>query len=214
MTTDITLFLLVIILFLCFILPLTSNYMTFIKLYFTQVLSILLLFFFMHGETMWHDMILLSSFLMAIVVRLIGIPRIMSRFIQKGQFPLVERKMMLGTVTTILVMLVGILAIYQLTLKLFGAIDVLFMTSMFTLFSWFLVAINHTKVIWNVLWFLLLENVLFLISVALSDNITIYIELGVLIDVVMSIWVFVIAIVKINQVHNSIAIQKLTLLRD
>jgi len=83
MAPSLSLFFLLFILLLCFMLPVTSNYLVFLKLYFLQVLSILLVFFINHGDTLSHDTILLISFILAILIRAFLIPVMMTNFLQR-----------------------------------------------------------------------------------------------------------------------------------
>gem|GEM_PF-4447111 len=80
-------------------------------------------------------MALLASFLIAVGVRLFFIPIVMYRFLNKGSFQLVERKMYFGTFMNMIIMLVGTLGAYTLTLKIFGQPNIIFMTSIILVFS-------------------------------------------------------------------------------
>gem|GEM_PF-6245006 len=50
MISNASVFFLLAILLICFLLTLTSNYLVFVRLYFLQILSVLLVFVFMHGN--------------------------------------------------------------------------------------------------------------------------------------------------------------------
>lgn len=214
MMSNVAMFFLLLILLLCFILTLTSNYLVFLKLYFFQVLSILLIFVFNYGNLFWHDTPLLISFIIAIIIRLLLIPIVMYRFLSKWAFQLVERKMYFWTFMSMIIMFVWTLSAYTLTLKIFGEPNIIFMVSLILVLSWFMILVNHKKVIWDILWFLVLENGLFLISIALVQSISIYIELWILIDILMSLSVFAISVIKIKQIHGTLDIKKLSQLRD
>lgn len=214
MMSNVAMFFLLLILLLCFILTLTSNYLVFLKLYFFQVLSILLIFVFNYGNLFWHDTPLLISFIIAIIIRLLLIPIVMYRFLSKWAFQLVERKMYFWTFMSMIIMFVWTLSAYTLTLKIFGEPNIIFMVSLILILSWFMILINHKKIIWDILWFLVLENGLFLISIALVQSISIYIELWILIDILMSLSVFAISVIKIKQIHGTLDIKKLSQLRD
>ncbi len=214
MELNISLFLLLFVSLLSFILTSISNYLAFLEVYFLQILSILIVFVLGYGHLFWHDIGLLISFVVATLIRLLFIPIVMSRFLVKGSFHLVERKMYFGTFMSMIIMLVGTLSIYALTLKIFGSLNIVFMTSLLLVFSWFLILVNHKKVIWDILGFLVLENGLFLISIALAQTLNIYIELGILIDILMSLTVFSISVIKIKQVYGTLDLKKLSQLRD
>jgi len=214
MTADISLFFPLAILLICFILTLTSNYLVFLKLYFFQVLSILLIFAFNYGHLFWQDTGLLISFVVAVLIRLLFIPIVMNRFLTKWTFQLVERKMYFGTFMSMIIMLLGTLFSYTLTLKIFGEPNIVFMTSIILIFSGFMILVNHKKVIWDILGFLVLENGLFLISIALIHSLNVYIELGILIDILMSLTVFSISVIKIKQIYGTLDLKKLSQLKD
>lgn len=207
-------FLLLTILLICFLLTLTSNYLVFVRLYFLQILSVLLIFIFMHGNLFWHDIGMLVSFIIAVAVRLFFIPMVIYRFLSRGSFKLVERKMYFGTFANLIIMLVGTLGAYTLTLKIFGQPNLILMTSLILVFSWFLILVNHKKIIGDILWFLVLENWLFLISIALVQWLNVYIETGILADILMSLVIFGISAIKIRQIYGTLELKKLSNLRD
>lgn len=214
MTIDASLSFILFILFASFILPVTSNYIVFLKLYLFEVLCILIIFFINHNSAFSHDLILLISFIVAVAIRLLLIPIAMSHFLKKWWFQLVERNLFFGTFTSMIIMIIGTLCSYALTIKIFGELNVVFMTSIILMISWFLVLINHKKIIGHVLGFIILENALFLITISLAHWLNIYIELGILINVLMSLIVFGISILKIKHVHWSLDLNKLTQLID
>ena len=214
MQSHASIFFLLVILLICFTQILTSNYIVFLKLYFFQILSILLIFVFNHGSLFGHDMGLLLSFLIAVIVRLFFIPIVMYRFLSQGSFQLVERKMYFGTFMNVIIMLVGTLAAYTLTLKIFGWPNIIFMTSLMLVFSWFIVIINHKRILGNILGFLVLENGLFLISIALVQSLNVYIEWGILINILMSLMVLGTSVIKIKQIYGTLDLKNLSTLKD
>ena len=207
-------FFLLAILLICFLLTLTSNYLVFVRLYFLQILSVLLIFVLMHGNLFWHDIGLLVSFIIAVAVRLFFIPMVMYRFLSRGSFKLVERKMYFGTFANLIIMLVGTLGAYTLTLKIFGQPNVIFMTSLMLVFTGFVILVNHKKVIGDILGFLVLENGLFLISIALVQSLNVYMETWILINILMSLMVLGTSVMKIKQIYGTLELKNLSNLRD
>lgn len=214
MESNASVFFLLVILLICFMLTLTSNYLVFIKLYFLQVLSILLIFVFSHGSLFSQDIGLLISFIMAVVIRLFFIPIVMYRFLSQGSFQLVERKMHFGTFRNMIIMLIGTLGAYTLTLKIFDQPNIIFMTSLMLVFSWFIILINHKRALGNILGFLVLENGLFLISIALVQALNVYMEMGILINILMSLMVLGTSVIKIKQIYGTLELKNLANLKD
>ncbi len=197
-----------------FILWVTGNYKNFIKIYVLQVAIILAFFYMLYSKNFSEDIFILISFLFAILIRLFLIPWFLYYFVKKSRLPIVEREFKFGIFTNLLIYFFSLWIISFISLKVYWTYNYIFIWAVFMVVSGFLNFANHKKLIWDILSFLELENGVFLLSLLVLEKISFYIELGIIVDIIMSLAILIISTMKIKSVYGSIHIDKLSELKD
>ncbi len=190
------------------------NYKVFLKIYAFQVLLIIWVFYYMYNSHFSSDLFLLISFAFAIIIRLIIIPWALYKFINASKVPVVEREFKFGIFINLLIYLISLIVIYNLSNKIYWAINPIFIWASFMLVSGFLNFANHKKLIWDILSFLEIENGVFLLSLLALEKISIYLELGIVADILMSLAILVIMTLKIKNIYWTIDIDNISTLKD
>jgi len=190
------------------------NYKIFLKIYTFQVLLIVSVFYYMYWNLFSEDIFLLISFVFAICIRLILIPGILYKFIDSSKVPIVEREFKFGIFINLIIYLASLVFSYNISLKIYWEIHPIFIWAAFMVISWFLNFANHKRLIWDILSFLEIENWVFLLSLLALDKISIYLELWIIIDIIMSITILIIMTLKIKNIYWSIDIDKISTLKD
>ena len=197
-----------------FILWVVWNYKNFIKIYVLQVAIILGFFYILYGNQFNADIFILLSFVVAIAVRLFLIPGFLYHFVKKSKLPVVEREFKFWIFTNLIIYLVSFWIILFISQKVYGTYNYIFIWAMFMVVSGFLNFANHKKLIWDILSFLELENGVFLLSLLVLEKVSLYIELWIIVDILMSLAILIISTMKIKSVYWSIDIDKLSELKD
>ena len=190
------------------------NYKIFLKIYAFQVLLILSIFYYMYWNLFKDDIFLLISFIFAIGIRLILIPGVLYKFINSSKVPIVEREFKFWIFVNLIIYLASLVLLYNISIKIYWEIQPIFIWATFMVISWFLNFANHKKLIWDILSFLEIENWVFLLSLLALDKISIYLELWIIIDILMSITILIIMTLKIKNIYWSIDIDKISSLKD
>jgi len=86
-------------------------------------------------------------------------------------------------------------------------------TSFSTLFVGFLILVNRKKAITQVIGYLLIENGIFVFSQSVAAKMPVVVELGVLLDLLVAIFVMNIVIHQISREFDHINVDKLDLLK-
>jgi len=118
--------------------------------------------------------------------------------------------LLLGAGATILAL---ILAPYM-PLLASGPTDLIFATSLATIFTGFLLLTTRFKALTQVIGYLILENGIFIFGVLLIEAMPVVIELGVLLDLFVGIFVSCIIVGKINKSFSSMDTRNLSMLRE
>ena len=190
------------------------NYKVFLKIYAFQVLLIISVFYYMYWNLFSEDIFLFLSFLFAIAVRLILIPWVLYKFINSSKVPIVEREFKFWIFVNLIIYLASLVLLYNISIKIYWEIQPIFIWATFMVISWFLNFANHKKLIWDILSFLEIENWVFLLSLLALDKISIYLELWIVVDIVMSLAILIIMTLKIKNIYWSIDIDKISSLKD
>lgn len=190
------------------------NYKVFLKIYAFQVLLILSVFYYMYWNLFSEDIFLLISFIFAITVRLILIPGVLYKFINNSKVPIVEREFKFWIFVNLIIYIASLILLYNISIKIYWRIEPIFIWASFMIISWFFNFANHKKLIWDILSFLEIENWVFLLSLLALDKISIYLELWIVVDIVMSLAILIIMTLKIKNIYWSINIDKISSLKD
>ncbi len=137
-----------------------------------------------------------------------------SSFVKKSKLPVVEREFKFWIFTNLIIYLVSFWIILFISQKVYGTYNYIFIWAMFMVVSGFLNFANHKKLIWDILSFLELENGVFLLSLLVLEKVSLYIELWIIVDILMSLAILLISTMKIKSVYWSIGIDKLSELKD
>jgi len=183
----------------------TNNYISFLRYYILQVCLILVLFFMLYSWYFLEDKLLLTSFIFAIIIRLIIIPNYINYFIKefyikKLQMRVTDRifRIPQSLIFLILIWLFGLS--YYLWIFIFWEIDFIFTVSFFVFFAWLLNFVNHKRLVWDIMSFLEIENAIFLIWLAILKEVPFYIEFWIIIDIILILLILLILVYNIKQV--------------
>lgn len=195
------------------VIAIASHYSSFLRMYVAQVFLMLIAFYLLHAAHFADDMVLVASFWLAIAVRLILIPALMYRSLKRIGGNLVERKFHLSPFYGLLVQAIILVGVFLLTKKLEVA-DPLFMAGLFVLFNGLYNFLNHRKLIGDILSFLVIENGVFLVSLLVLEHLPIYIEFGIIIDILMSIAIMLISTANIKNIVWTTELEDLSYIKD
>lgn len=185
-----------------FLLGIVANYFTSLKVYILQVFLIIGIFYFLYQDQLFEDVWLLISFISAIIIRLVMIPRILKDFMKRTLKRLNEKTFFFGRIYHLLLLVFVLIGSYLLSLKILWKVNFIFMGAMLVMFSWLINFVSHKKIIWDVLSFLEVENWVFLLSLLVITYIPFYLEFGIIIDIVMSVLILVVSLIKIKTIYG------------
>ncbi|WP_319476441.1 hypothetical protein [Marispirochaeta aestuarii] len=159
----------------------------------------------------------IAAIVMAIGLKTVAIPVIMTRALRNAQIkrevePLIGflPSMILGAIGTALVLLIA----GSITGSSHNAIDLVVPTSLATVITGFILLTTRHKAISQVLGYLVLENGIYVFSVLLIDAIPLVIEMGILLDLFVAVFVVSIITNHINRAFSSMDTRRLSALKD
>lgn len=193
------------IIFSSLLISTTNNYISFLRYYVLQVCFILVLFFMMYSWSFMHDKLLLTSFIFAIVIRLVIIPLYINYFIKefyvkKLQMRITDRIFRIPQSLIFLILIWFFLLSYYLGIFVFWEANFIFTVSFFVFLAGLLNFVNHKRLVWDILSFLEIENAVFLIWLMILEKVPFYIEFGIIIDVILVLLILLILVYNIKQV--------------
>jgi len=207
------------IVFATLLISTTNNYISLLKYYVLQVALILVLFFSLYCWYFIHDKTLLISFIFAILIRLIIIPTYINHFIKKFYVKklwmrITDRVFRIPQTVIFLVLIWFFILSYKLSLFIFWKLDLVFAVSFFVFLAWMLNFINHRKLVWDIMSFLEIENAVFLAWLLIIEKVPIYIEFGIIIDVLLILLILLILVYNIKKVSWNTFIWNMNELKD
>jgi hydrogenase-4 membrane subunit HyfE len=193
------------IIFSTLLISTTNNYISFLRYYVLQVCFILVLFYMMYSWSFMSDKLLLTSFIFAIIIRLIIIPIYINYFIKefyvkKLQMRVTDRVFRIPQSLVFLILIWFFFLSYYLAIFVFWEINFIFTVSFFVFFAWLLNFVNHKRLVWDILSFLEIENAIFIIWLMILEKVPFYIEFGIIIDVILVLLILLILVYNIKQV--------------
>ncbi|NDK08877.1 hypothetical protein EOM39_06580 [Candidatus Gracilibacteria bacterium] len=193
------------IIFSSLLISTTNNYISFLRYYVLQVCFILVLFFMMYSGSFMHDKLLLTSFIFAIIIRLLIIPSYINYFIKefyvkKLQMRITDRIFRIPQSLIFLILIGFFLLSYYLGIFVFGEANFIFTVSFFVFLAGLLNFVNHRRLVGDILSFLEIENAVFLIGLMILEKVPFYIEFGIIIDVILVLLILLILVYNIKQV--------------
>jgi len=196
-----------------FFLTISSNYLSFIKIYIIQTALIFVIFYLMYSIKFTTDKMLLFAFIYWIIIRVLWVPLTINHFLTKLNMPFIERKFHINWLYVLIIQLMMLFFIYMLAKKIHVS-SLVFITSVLIVFFGLFTFLNHRKLIWDILAFLFIENWLFLLSMLIIEKISFYAEINIMVDILMSIAVLVISMIKIRSVTWNVDISQFVNLKE
>jgi len=149
-----------------------------------------------------------------LVFKAVVVPVLLFRIINKTQVFRVHPKTISGFYSLIMAMGSLLVSILLASLVKDGQIDSIFLTiAMFALFTGILLIVTHRRVFSHMIGFLILENAVFLFSLAVGSKTPFFVNIGILLDIVVSILILGVFIGRIGARFNDLETENLTDLR-
>ncbi len=165
------------------------------------------------GKPSWHAALLAFG-----LVGLKGfiIPRLLFRAIRQAKIRREVEPLMGFTAS----LLIGILIVFfafwlaaRLPLPMPAPAPLLVPAAFTTLMIGLLIIVSRTKALTQVVGYLVMENGIFLFGLTLAEGMPLLVEIGILLDVFVAVFVMGIAIYHINRAFDDIDAEKMTMLR-
>ncbi len=145
-----------------------------------------------------------------LVFKVIVVPTLLFRIIRKTGEEKVHEKSMPGFYSLLFVSAGLILSILvSFSLKTTPGNLIFFVVSIFAIFTGLFLIISHKKVFSHLVGFLIVENAVLLLSMAIGSQIPMLINIGILLDIFVSVLILGIFVMRVKQ-HTS----ELTMLKD
>ena len=145
-----------------------------------------------------------------LVFKVIVVPTMLFRIIRKTGEEKVHEKSMPGFYSLLFVSAGLILSILvSFSLKTTPGNLIFFVVSIFAIFTGLFLIISHKKVFSHLVGFLIVENAVLLLSMAIGSQIPMLIIIGILLDIFVSVLILGIFVMRVKQ-HTS----ELTMLKD
>ncbi len=196
-----------------FLLTVSTNYLNFIKIYIIQTALIFGVFYILYANKFGSDTMLLFAFVYGIAIRVLGVPLMINHFLTKLNMPFIERKLHINGIYALGIQLGMLFFVYMLAQKVHEN-NLIFVASFLIVFFWLFTFLNHKKLIGDILAFLFVENGLFLLSMLIIDKINFYAEINIMVDILMSVAVLVMSMIKIRSVTGNIDVAKFVELKE
>lgn len=150
-----------------------------------------------------------------LLFKAIIVPLLLRNIIKKTNIERVHKNAMPGIYSIIFVSLGIVLSIaiaYSLHEKL---VDQMFFTiAIFAVFTGMFLNISHKKIFSHMIGFLVLENGVFLLSLAIGTEMPMLINIGILLDIFVSVLILGVFIMRIGTRLHDIEAESLTILKD
>jgi hydrogenase-4 component E len=114
----------------------------------------------------------------------------------------------------VLILALSIWLVSRLSIPVNGTLPFVMTVSFFTIFTGCFLLVGRTKAITQVISYLVLENGIYLFGVSFVGNVNILIELGVILDLTVGIFVMGIIVHHISREFDSLDMRKLSTLKD
>ena len=158
---------------------------------------------------------LLFIFAETIIFKTIVVPILLYRVIEKSKSNKVHQKSLPGYYSIILVSFMLVISYLISFFLQHPSIDKIYFTvSLFALFSGLLLIITHKKIFSHMVGFLVLENAVFLFSLAIGNDMPMLINTGILLDIFISVLILGSFATKIGDTIQSLETEELSHLKD
>lgn len=150
-----------------------------------------------------------------LIFKAIILPIVLRKIIRQTKISRVHDDAMPAFYTLVLVLLgmaISLLLAFSLTNN---RIQPMFLTvAIFTLYTGMILIIGHKRIFSHMIGFLVLENAVFLFSLAIGGEMPMLINIGILLDIFASVLILGLFLTKIGQRMNEIKTEGLTRLKD
>lgn len=145
-----------------------------------------------------------------LVFKVIVVPTLLFRIIDKTGVARVHEKALPGFYSLLLVTL-GLLfsVVVSLSMNITPATIVYFIISLFAVYTGLFLIISHKKIFAHLVGFLVIENAVLLLSLAIGSEIPMLINMGILLDIFVSVLILGIFVMRLKQHAH-----ELTMLKD
>ena len=158
---------------------------------------------------------LIFIFAETIIFKTIIVPLLLYRVIEKTKSNKVHKTSLPGYYSIILVSFMLIISYLISFFLQHPAIDKIYFTvSLFALFSGLLLIITHKKIFSHMVGFLVLENAVFLFSLAIGNEMPMLINTGILLDIFIGVLILGFFATKIGDTIQSLETEELSHLKD
>lgn len=186
---------------------------TFIKVIILQGFLLFAFFIIRLNEINIANLVLLL--LETVIIKSIAIPYFLEYLIKKNKLTR-EAEPYLSQFSSIFIFTLANLILFFLANTLKGGLfqNIYFVGSVSTIFTGFYLIVSRRKIITNVIGFIILENGVVILSLAVGNEMPMLVNLGVLLDIFVTVLVLGIFTNKIGDVFKEAEVNQLTQLKD
>ena len=158
---------------------------------------------------------LLFILLETLVFKAVVIPVFLTVIIRRNQINR-ETEAYLSNFNSLVAMLIGIVLSYILaySLQIEGVNTMYFSASVSATYAGIFIIVTRRKIITHIMGYMILENGIFLLSLAVGNEMPMIVNTGILLDIFTSVLVLGMFVNKIGNVFQSVEISKLSRLKD
>ncbi len=150
-----------------------------------------------------------------VIFKAMIVPALMYRIIRRTNINRVHKDSLPTFYSVILTTMALVVSVVLVLVLEDNTINPLFFSiALFAMFTGLLLIITHKRLFSHMVGFLVIENAVFLFSVAVGTEMPMLINVGVLLDIFMSILIFGVFITRINSKMHNLDIDTLTTIRD
>ncbi len=196
-------------------LSLTSRYAAYVRVIALQGIILFLLVM-----SDWATLDLASASLLAIETlgfKAIAIPLLLSRILAKSGFKRESEAnipQFYSIVLETLIVLVGFYAAWWAKTSGMGLKPLFFGISIANMLTALFIIVTRKRILTHVMGYMLLENGIFLLSLSIAAEMPFIVNIGVLLDIFIALFIFGLFIVRIQSTYEDITVDRLTDLRD
>ncbi|MDR2423574.1 MAG: hypothetical protein LBD59_02480 [Prevotellaceae bacterium] len=194
-------------------LSITERFRSYANLICMQGVLLFLISFFLLTEVNWLNMLFITS--ETLLFKAVITPYLLYRIINKTGVSKVHKSALPVFYQLILTMFAFFVSIGIAFLLNDRAINPSFLAiSISSMLCGLLLIITHKRIFSHMVGFLVLENAVFLFSIAAGTEMPILINTGILIDLVITTLILSVFLTKVNERNQSLEVDNLTLLKD
>lgn len=196
-------------------LSLTSRYAAYIRMICAQGLILFLLVMSELSELDTLSALLLS--VETLGFKTIAIPVLLSRILRKSN---IKREadanipQFYSIVIETLIVLLGFYIAYWATTTGTGLKPLYFGISISNMLTSLFIIVTRKRIFTHVMGYMMLENSIFLLSLSVAGEMPFVVNIGVLLDIFIALFIFGLFIVRIQSTYEDIDVEKLSNLRD